>query len=387
MMKKPADCYKLFKRLDELNEEYITFWEEFCTIESPTDFKEGVDAAGNYIIEKAVARGWKVEKQPQEISGDCVCITMNPDAKGAPVCLSGHLDTVHPVGLFGTPPVTKDEEKIYGPGVADCKGGIVASFMAMAALEDEGFNARPIKLILQSDEETSSAGSQKATVEYMCRCALGAAAFLNCEPHQKGTAVLKRKGIAKYSFNITGKATHAAECYKGTSAIAEAAYKILELEKYKDADGITANCGIITGGTKINTVPEKCTIQVDFRFSNAQELDRVKKIAQSVADTSYIPGTTCELVLESLRDAMEFTDTNIAILEKINTILEENNLPKLAMRATGGGSDAAYTTQKGIPTIDSIGVEYGNIHSKNEYAIIKSLKEAAMRIAAICYCI
>lgn len=70
------------------------------------------------------------------------------------------------------------------------------------------------------------------------------------------------------------------------------------------------------------------------------------------------------------------------LFEKVNEIFEATNLPKLSIRSTGGGSDAAYTTQLGIPTLDSIGVESENIHSKNECAIISSLKEAAKRIAA-----
>lgn len=381
------NCGKLFNRIDELEKEYIDFWEDICNIESPTACKTGVDGVGDYIIEKAVARGWEAEKQLQDVSGNCVCITMNPEAAGAPVCLSGHIDTVHPVGLFGSPAVTKDEENIYGPGVADCKGGVVAAFMAMAALEDIGFTARPVKLILQSDEETSSAGSNKTTVKYMCDCARDAVAFLNCEPSVAGTVVLKRKGIAKYTFHITGKAAHASECYDGISAIAEAAHKILELEKHKNPDGITANCGIIKGGTAINTVPEKCSVSVDFRFTNEEELQQVKAIAEEVANTSYMAGTTCELVLESLRDAMELTETNTTLFDKINEIFDENGLPTLSTRITGGGSDAAYTTQAGIPTIDSIAVSGGGIHSKNEYAKISTLKEAAKRVAAICYCI
>lgn len=380
-------CDTLFNRIDAAEKEYITFWKELCQIESPTDYKAGVDAAADYVIEKAKVQGWQIEKQTQPISGDCICITMNPDAAGVPVCLSGHLDTVHPLGLFGSPTVKMDETNIYGPGVADCKGGIVAAFMAMAALEAENFRARPVKLILQSDEETSSAGSNKTTIQYMCECARGAAAFLNCEPYVANTTVLQRKGIAKYSFLITGKAVHAANCFLGISAITEAAHKVLALEKYKDKDGITANCGIISGGTKINTVPEKCTLQVDFRFSNADELSEVQKIAQSVADTSYVAGTTCELVLESLRDAMELTDTNLRLLDRANEIFEANHLPKLSFRSTGGGSDAAYTTQCGIPTMDSLGVECKHIHSRNECSPLSSLKEAAKRIAAICYCI
>ena len=377
-------CENVFKRIEALEQEYIKVLEEFCLIESPTDYKEGVDAAGNYIIQKAEAFGWKVEKQKQEIAGDCICITMNPEAKEPPICLSGHIDTVHPVGLFGTPAVRIEGDKMYGPGVADCKGGIVSSLLAMAALDEEGFRTRPIKLILQSDEETSSVESNKATVQYMCECARNAVVFLNCEPSVAGTAVLKRKGIAKYVFNIRGRAAHAANCFNGISAITEAAHKIIELEKYKDENGITANCGIISGGTKENTVPEECTFKADFRFSNNQELEEIKKTAKRVAETSYVEGTTCELVLVSLRDAMELNDTNIKLLEKVNEIFKKANMPMLTARSSGGGSDAAYTTQCGIPTLDSLGVESINIHTKNEYTLIPTLKESAKRIAAIC---
>ena len=156
---------------------------------------------------------------------------MNPDSSEAPVCLSGHVDTVHPLGLFQEPVVKYDGDKMFGPGIADCKGGIVASFLAMAALSKENFTARPIKLIMQSDEETSSIESNHTTVDYMCECARDSVAFLNCEPTIAGTAVLKRKGILRYTFNVTGKAEHAAVCYCGVSASAEAVHKILELQK------------------------------------------------------------------------------------------------------------------------------------------------------------
>ena len=37
---------------------------------------------------------------------------MNPDAEGTPVTLSGHMDTVHPLGLFGNPPSKIEGGKI-----------------------------------------------------------------------------------------------------------------------------------------------------------------------------------------------------------------------------------------------------------------------------------
>ena len=47
---------------------------------------------------------------------------------------------------------------------------------------------------------------------------------------------------------MKGVAAHGAYCaIEGANAIAEAAYKIIELNKYKDDDGLTINCGVISG--------------------------------------------------------------------------------------------------------------------------------------------
>ena len=125
------DKQQLFNMVDELEADAIKAWVDVCNIESPTNHKAGVDACGNYFIEKAKDNGWQVEIHKEEVSGNAVCITMNPEAKGKPVVVSGHLDTVHPIGLFGNPPTHIENGKIYGPGVTDCKGGVVASFYAM----------------------------------------------------------------------------------------------------------------------------------------------------------------------------------------------------------------------------------------------------------------
>lgn len=127
---------KLFAAVERLYEPYITVWEDICNIESPTENKAAVDEVSAYITAIARRHGWQVEVCAQEQAGDVVCITMNPTATGAPITLSGHMDTVHPIGSFGTPAVHRDEEKIYGPGVTDCKGGLAVALLAMHALEE-----------------------------------------------------------------------------------------------------------------------------------------------------------------------------------------------------------------------------------------------------------
>ncbi len=374
---------KVFGQIDTLYPHYLDLWEEFCNIESPTNYKPGVDAAGAFCAKIAKEKGWTVETLQQPVSGDVVCITMNPDAEGSMVCLSGHMDTVHPVGSFGTPAVRRDDQKMYGPGVTDCKGGIIASLLAMDALNACGFADRPIRLLLQTDEENGSKFSNKATIGYICEKSTGARAFLNMEPARTNEAIVERKGIITYDFIITGQEAHASKCAEeGASAIAEAAYKILEMEKLKDKDGLTCSCGLIHGGSASNTVPGKCVVNVNIRYATKAQLEWVKEYAQKVANTTHIPGCSCQLQQASFRVAMERVPRNLLLLEELNNIWGNSGLSTLVADKCTGGSDAADMTAFGVPCIDSIGILGDKIHTPDEFAYLKSLLVAAKRAAS-----
>ena len=373
---------RLFETIDALYEEYLDVWEAVCNIESPTRHKEGVDAVGRFFADRARARGWQVEVFPQPVAGDVVCITLNPDAKAAPLALSGHMDTVHPLGSFGTPAVHREGGNIYGPGVDDCKGGIVAAFLAMDALDRCGFTARPVQLLLQSDEEFNL--SNKTTIATICEKAKDAVAFLNLEGHVAGTACVIRKGIATFTFTVTGQEAHASACAEaGANAILEAAHKIIQLETWKDPDGLTCNCGVICGGTAVNTVPGQCEFKANVRFATQEQLEWARAEAKRIADEVHVPGCTCVVEQTGGRLAMEDRARNWELLAKMNAIFEGCGLPVLTGCKRKGGSDAADVTAYGIPCVDSIGVEGGAIHSPKEYAVMKSLKESAKRLAAV----
>lgn len=378
---------RIFDQIDKLSDRYIDVWEDVCNIESPSNYKEGVDRVSEYFIKLAEKKNWDIEIFEQEKFGNVVCITMNKEAKKQPIAISGHIDTVHPVGSFGTPAVKRDKEKLYGPGAVDCKGGVVAGFLAMEALSDCGFTERPVMMLLQSNEEIGSGLENKAPIRYICEKAKNAVAFLNLEGHEDffaGKACLIRKGIAAFRFDVTGVATHASYCAReGANAIAEAAYKIIEIEKYKDDKGITCSCDVIDGGTATNTVPVSCSFKVDVRFSNQEEFKEIFDKLQVISDTVHVKGCSCKLVHTNLRPAMALNERNIALLEKANNLFKENGLSTLEIGQRTGGSDAADVTLSGIPCIDSIGVAGEFAHSTAEYGVIASLAESAKRVATI----
>ena len=52
-------CTEMLNTVDSLNECYIKIWQDVCNIESPTKFKEGVDACGEYFAEFARKKGMR----------------------------------------------------------------------------------------------------------------------------------------------------------------------------------------------------------------------------------------------------------------------------------------------------------------------------------------
>ena len=59
---------RVFSEIEILKEEYLSFWENVCNIESPTFCKSGVDAVGEYFSHWAENNGFYVEKH-----GEVIC--------------------------------------------------------------------------------------------------------------------------------------------------------------------------------------------------------------------------------------------------------------------------------------------------------------------------
>ena len=379
---------KLFRIVDELNVEYVKMLEDVCNIESPWYSKEGVDAVGEYFIRHANERGWRVEVFPQERVGNVVIITMNADVDAAPIAFSGHMDTVHEIGSFGNPPTRVDWEndKIYGPGTNDCKGGIVVGFLAMEALWRVGYRARPVVMYLQSDEESGGKWSADATINYICERAQGSVGFFNLEGASKNKVCMGIKGVVSFDFIVKGVEAHSSGCVKyGSNAILEAAYKIIELEKFKDHDGLTCCCTVINGGTRHNIVPGECRFVANVRFAKMSELDEFMATAKKLCADIKVPGCTCEMVMPRMRPAMEICDRNFNLYYRMNDIWRENGMPEAEHCTITGGSDAANVSYSGVPTVEGMGNRGEYIHTIYEFGYISSLAEQAKRLAIVAY--
>lgn len=79
---------QVFEQIEKLNDKYVDVWEDILNIESPSDYKGGVDAVGEYLKKITEDKNWKIEVFPQERFGDVICITMNSDSDNQPIAIS-----------------------------------------------------------------------------------------------------------------------------------------------------------------------------------------------------------------------------------------------------------------------------------------------------------
>ena len=142
-----------------------------------------------------------------------------PGRSGAPrLCLNGHLDVVAP----GSEPWrhapfagTVVDDRIYGCGALDMKGGVIAALHAMAAVKGSGGPAGGIEIVLQavSSEEDGGLGTFAALRQD--------ARFDACLiPEPSGfDVVVAHGGALTFTGTIRGSSAHAAVRLQGRSAI------------------------------------------------------------------------------------------------------------------------------------------------------------------------
>ena len=361
--------------------EMAAFLKQLVETESPTGDKKAVDRVGAILTEASLRLGAKVVRYPQEKSGDhFVAEWGDLDSEEKGILLLGHIDTVFPVGTLKTMPFYEQDDKIFGPGVLDMKGGLVIGLAAISALveRDEMPNC-PVRMLFTSDEETGSATS-RVLIE---KLAAQAELVLVCEPALlDGSLKTWRKGVGSFTVRAHGRAAHAGGAHaEGRNAIEEMAHQVLAIQKLTDYEKeTTLNVGVIRGGTTSNVVPEFAEVNVDLRLLEPSEYERIASAIRALQP--MLEGTSLEIIGELNRPPMPFDTRMKATFAKAQAIAEKNGIT-IKAGGTGGASDANFVAPLGIPVLDGLGAVGEGLHSSREYIFTESLPEKAQLLAAL----
>lgn len=347
--------------------------EKLVNIDSGSHDKEGVEQIGAILKELYIDLGFNIKEIEDDTFANCMVLN-HRDAVDPKILILAHMDTVYPKGTAKERPFVIEGDRAYGPGIIDMKVSQVMLYFIVKHLIESGDDSyKQIEIILNGDEQIGSTFSrsiierQARTKDYV----------LVLEPARvDGSIVSARRGIAQYELSVEGVGAHTGiDPSKGVNAITEIAHKVIKLDSLTNREKqIDVSTGLIEGGEAINTIAPFAKAAIDVRFSTKDEGIEVDKKIREICETSDVPGTKLTLSGGINRPPMMFTD---GVKFLVDLVLEEAE--KLGIdadhTATGGGSDAAFTADIGIPTVDGLGSVGGNQNNEKEYLELDSLVE------------
>ena len=158
------------------------------------------------------------------------------------------------------------------------------------------------------------------------------------------------------------------------------ARRVLQMEAMTTYD-CTFSVGVIHAGQWVNCVSSECTAEVLSMAKRQEDLDRGVEAMLALADPDAEVGF--EVTRGVTRPVWSPGQPGtMAMYETARTIAADLGFEMTADSA-GGGSDSNFTGALGLPTLDSIGVRGGGLHTLGEYIEIDSLPERARLAAAL----
>ena len=301
---------------------------------------------------------------------------------GRELLLAGHLDTVHdPAGPFRELTSAPDGKTAMGPGCVDMKGGLVIALGALEAMEAVGERLN-WTLLLNSDEETGSYHSAPAIYAEARRVGAAGGLGIALEPATAdGGLVVERAGSGQFVIEVRGRSAHVGRDFaSGVSAVRELARLVLEVDAMGDAaGGLIVNIGPLLGGAATNVVPDLARAWGNFRFDGRDEAEKFVERLRALEGTRA-SGASVRMCVSIGRPAKPPTPDVQSFAELVRAAAGDLDQP-MRFSKTAGVCDGNIMQSAGLPTIDTLGVRGGGLHTDREWIEMSSLVERCQLLA------
>ena len=206
------------------------------------------------------------------------------------VVIAGHLDTVPVAGNLPswTTYDSAGGELIWGRGACDMKGGMAVQLSVAAALKRPH---RDITWLFYDNEEVEEYRNGLNRIAREHPEYLDGAFAVLCEPTNariEGGC----QGTMQLSVELRGVAAHSARSWMGHNAIHDAGALLQLLASYQpqriEVDGLTYREGLnavrISGGIAGNVIPDRCVIEINYRFAPDKSTSEAEAYVRQVLD-------------------------------------------------------------------------------------------------------
>ena len=269
--------------------------------------------------------------------------------------LNGHLDVVGVEGMTHEPfAADVRNNRIYGRGSADMKGGLAA--MCAAAVAGVTAGARKQILITAVvDEEWESLGTRA-----LLASGVRADAAIITEPTRLAICPAHR-GFAWIDISLRGRAAHGSRYDIGVDAITHAALLLAELDQLEQTRESgprhpllgrgSLHASKIHGGVGMSTYPEQCDLAIERRTLPGESTEKaLLEITDACARVkARRPDFDARVTLSTAQLPSE-VPPEAPIVRRMRDALERENMP-VTIEGFSAWTDAALFNEAGIPAI------------------------------------
>ena len=312
-------------------------------------------------------------------------VRAGPDADdGAGLTLSGHMDVVPAEEAdWRSDPfkLTRSGDTWVGRGTADMKGFLALAINRLAAAEVARLR-RPLALLLTYDEEVGTLGARRFAETADPSVALPRDVVIG-EPTSLRVVRL-HKGMLRLQLVFRGRAAHSGYPHLGRNAIEPAAHAIAALtelrstmERERPAHGehfpevpyAALNVGMVSGGSAVNVIPDRCTVQLGIRLLPGMRAeDMAERIRAAVV--AALPEERFELGSLGESPAM-MLDEGAALHRELAGLLGQSHTEGVAF-----ATDAGWLQRAGYRCVIFGPGSIEVAHRPNEYLPISELERA-----------
>lgn len=253
---------------------------------------------------------------------------------GPSVVLSAHLDTVFPEGTDVT--VRREGTVMRGPGIGDdCRGLAVLLAVARALNQEHVRTAGPIHFVGTVGEE--GAGNLRGVRHLFAREPGGRIDYF-ISVDGTGLGVTSRAvGSHRYRVTYEGPGGHSYGAFgmpNPIHALGRAIARIAELQ-VAASPKTTFSVGVVEGGTSVNSIAMRASMDVDLRSESGEALERV--------DAELRRALGVALDDENAR----WPASNVRLRVKVDTV---------GIRPAGAQSDTARIVRAALASLRALGV-------------------------------
>lgn len=383
---------KLKQYLDENFERYMKIYKSMVDINSFTENREGIEKLSSYTADVFSRLGFSAEKIASVNPRYGSHLVLNKTGiKNFKIGCVSHLDTVFPPEeeIKNRFSWRIEDDKVYGPGTCDIKGGTLLIYMMMDALKNiapDLFEIPSWEILLDASEETESDDFGALCVSRLAENGAACLIFEASEAEDGSSVVAARKGRATFTVSAEGKGAHAGTSHaEGANAIVALAGALTKIASFTDySKDLTFNPGTISGGTVVNRVPHFAESAVEMRAFRPDVIDEgIAKISSlnGPSEVKSSSGFAAQISAKMMRrnpswPRNRMSDSLVKIWEESAEFLGK----KFVVEERGGLSDGNFTWGS-VPTIDGLGPRGNNAHcsendpgkgKEQEYAVVSS---------------